>query len=76
MPIEAYGNCAVVRGQSKLHGAHVRALDLRCGAALVLSALAADGTTTIENVSQIERGYECLVSRFRDLGAEIERLED
>jgi UDP-N-acetylglucosamine 1-carboxyvinyltransferase len=70
--IEAYGNCAVIRGPAKLEGARVRALDLRCGAALVLAGLAAHGTTIIESAHQIERGYERIVSRLKQLGAEAE----
>ncbi len=76
MPIESYGNCAVVRGLAKLKGARVEATDLRCGAALVLSALAAEGTTEIENSYQIYRGYEHIESRLRSLGADIEKVED
>jgi UDP-N-acetylglucosamine 1-carboxyvinyltransferase len=76
MPIDSYGNCAVVRGPARLKGSRVEALDLRCGAALVLSALAAKGTTEIENSYQIYRGYEHVESRLRSLGADIEKVED
>lgn len=76
MPIESYGNCAVVRGPARLKGGRVEALDLRCGAALVLSALAAEGTTEIENSYQIYRGYEYIESRLSSLGADIEKVED
>lgn len=76
MPIESYGNCAVVRGPAKLKGARVEAIDLRCGGALILSALAAEGTTEIEDTHQIYRGYEHVKSRLRNLGAEVEEVED
>jgi len=76
VPIDSYGNCAVVRGPAKLKGARVEALDLRCGAALVLSALAAGGATEIENSYQIYRGYEWIESRLKGLGADVERAED
>lgn len=69
--IEAYGNCAVVKGPSSLKGANAVALDLRCGAALVLAALASEGRTTIENSYQIHRGYEFMVQRMASLGARI-----
>jgi UDP-N-acetylglucosamine 1-carboxyvinyltransferase len=69
--IESYGNCAVIEGPSQLVGTRVRALDLRCGAALVIAALGAEGTTTVENCSQIYRGYEHLVPRMAALGARI-----
>jgi len=67
--IESFGNCAVVNGPCQLRGAQVTALDLRCGGALILAALAAEGTTIIDNVCQIRRGYEHVVERFQRLGA-------
>jgi UDP-N-acetylglucosamine 1-carboxyvinyltransferase len=76
IPIQAYGNCALIQGPARLRGAPVRALDLRCGAALILGGLAAEGTTMIENCYQIDRGYEDIVSRFNRLGAQVVRLED
>jgi UDP-N-acetylglucosamine 1-carboxyvinyltransferase len=76
MPIKSYGNCAVVQGPAKLKGASVTALDLRCGSALILTALAAKGTTIIDNCYQIERGHEFVVERFRNLGAQIEKKDD
>lgn len=75
MAIESYGNCAVVRGPSRLKGSQVEAVDLRCGAALVLSALVADGVTQIDNSYQIYRGYEHIESRLRSLGADIGKEE-
>jgi len=75
MQIDAYGNSAVIKGPSRLHGAEVCALDLRCGAALILAGLAAEGTTTIGNIYQINRGYEYVAERFRDLGASIQQIE-
>jgi UDP-N-acetylglucosamine 1-carboxyvinyltransferase len=74
--ISAYGNCAIIQGPSRLKGASVKALDLRCGAALILAALAAEGTTVINNSHQILRGYEQLVPRMRNLGVDIESIED
>lgn len=71
IPIDNYGNCAVITGSTPLQGAQVSALDLRCGAALVLSALTATGTTVIDNIYQIQRGYEFIDSRFQQLGADI-----
>ena len=57
---------------SHLHGASVRATDLRGGAALVLAALAAEGETVIESTEYIERGYERFASKLSSLGASIE----
>ena len=71
MPIKAYGNCAIVRGPARLAGAEVRALDLRCGAALVLAGLSAEGTTVVHDCHQIERGYEDLVPKLQALGADM-----
>lgn len=74
MNIDAYGNSAVVQGPCKLHGANATALDLRCGAAIILAALAAEGTTVMDNIYQVNRGYEDLVPRFASLGAAIKSV--
>ena len=70
------GKTAIISGRESLYGAVVRAHDLRAGAALVIAGLAAKGTTQIENVSFIERGYERLVEKMVSLGADIKRIED
>ena len=70
------GKTAIITGQSSLQGAVVRANDLRAGAALVIAGLAAEGTTTVENIHYIERGYEHLVEKLTALGADIKRVED
>ena len=67
---------AVVPGGRKLHGAKVRATDLRAGAAMVLAGLVASGTTEISEIYHIERGYEDFVSKFKALGADIMKIED
>lgn len=69
--ISVDGRVAVVEGVKKLKGAAVKATDLRAGAALVIAGLVAEGTTTIENVKHIERGYEDIVEKLRKLGADI-----
>jgi UDP-N-acetylglucosamine 1-carboxyvinyltransferase len=48
--------------------------DIRAGIALLIAALSADGTSVIQNVEQIDRGYENIVKRLNQLGAEIERI--
>ena len=63
----------VVSGPSKLHGTDVISPDIRAGMALLTAALCADGTSIIRNVHQIERGYENLVDRLKNLGARITR---
>ena len=70
------GKTAIVTGQERLVGAKVHAFDLRAGAALVIAGLIAEGTTEIENVHFIERGYERLVEKMRSLGADIKRVEE
>ncbi len=69
------GRTIVIRGVARLRGARVRATDLRGGAALVLAALAAEGTSTIDEVYHIDRGYERLEEKLRALGACIERVQ-
>ncbi|MCS7009745.1 MAG: UDP-N-acetylglucosamine 1-carboxyvinyltransferase [Anaerolineales bacterium] len=66
----------LVSGPSRLYGEKVESPDIRAGMALVLAALAAEGTTTIRNVGQIDRGYERVDEKLRSLGARIQRLEE
>jgi UDP-N-acetylglucosamine 1-carboxyvinyltransferase len=66
---------AVISGPSTLKGGTVDSPDIRAGMAMLLAALAADGSSIIHNVGQIERGYERIDERLRALGAEIERVE-
>lgn len=72
--IKVEGRTAIIRGVPKLSGAIVAAQDLRAGAALVLAALAAEGLSEIEHVYHIDRGYEALEKRLRQLGANIRRV--
>jgi UDP-N-acetylglucosamine 1-carboxyvinyltransferase len=65
---------AIVAGPSRLHGAHVSSPDIRAGMAMLLAALCADGTSTIDNADQIERGYERIDERLNTLGASIRRV--
>ncbi|HVX39075.1 MAG TPA: UDP-N-acetylglucosamine 1-carboxyvinyltransferase [Gemmatimonadaceae bacterium] len=67
---------ALVSGPSRLHGSSVESPDIRAGMAMLLAALCAEGESTINNVGQIERGYERIDERLRALGAKIERVED
>ncbi len=72
--INVEGRTAVVKGVDKLVGAPVCANDLRAGAALVIAGLAAKGTTEIENIEFIDRGYENLVDKITALGGDIKRV--
>ncbi len=67
---------AVVSGPSRLRGSYLVSPDVRAGMAMVIAALCAEGRSLIDNVYQIERGYEGLVARLQGLGARIERAED
>jgi UDP-N-acetylglucosamine 1-carboxyvinyltransferase len=66
----------LVAGPSKLRGARVESPDIRAGMAMLLAALCADGSSTIHNARQIERGYERIDQRLNALGAKIERIVD
>ncbi|MGH7130193.1 MAG: UDP-N-acetylglucosamine 1-carboxyvinyltransferase, partial [Planctomycetaceae bacterium] len=65
----------VVVGPSRLRGGTVESPDIRAGMALLLAALCAEGRSRIQNVGQIERGYERIDERLRALGARIERID-
>lgn len=71
--IVSTGSSAIVSGPTRLHGTHVRALDVRAGAAVLLAALSANGTTVIDEIYHLDRGYERLDEKLRALGVEIER---
>ena len=66
-------NCAIISGIKKLVGAPVMATDLRASASLILVGLAAEGITEIERIYHIDRGYDCIEEKLRQLGADISR---
>ena len=72
--IKADGQLAVVQGVEQLKGAPVKADDLRAGAAMIIAGLAAKGTTEIEDILHIDRGYEDVVEKLRAIGADIKRV--
>ena len=74
--IQQDGTHAIVNGVKRLTGADLRASDLRAGAALVVAALAAEGTSTITNLHHIDRGYERLMEKLTGLGADVSRVAD
>ena len=67
---------AVVTGPSRLYGERLESPDIRAGMAMLIASLVAEGTSTIGNVGQIDRGYEDIDGRLRAVGAEIERVPD
>ena len=73
--VKIEGRKACIEGIPQLHGAEVKATDLRAGAAMILAALAAEGESVINGVKYIDRGYEDVEHKFNALGAEITRVK-
>jgi UDP-N-acetylglucosamine 1-carboxyvinyltransferase len=74
--IEIEGPSAIIKGGKPLSGAPVMASDLRASAALVIAGLAARGTTQVNRVYHLDRGYENIDTKLRQLGARVERIEE
>ncbi len=74
--IQTSGNTAIVKGKTQLNGAKIIASDLRASASLVLAGLCAEGETLIDRVYHIDRGYETIVKKLNDIGADIERITE
>ena len=74
--IEIEGPSAIVKGGKPLSGAPVMASDLRASAALVIAGLAAQGTTQVNRIYHLDRGYERMDEKLRKLGARIQRVEE
>ena len=72
--IRLEGNTAIIKGVARLTAAPVMATDLRASASLVLAGLVADGTTEVERIYHIDRGYECIEEKLQGLGAQIKRV--
>jgi len=73
--VHVEGRSAIVSGPSALHGGAVTVPDIRSGAALVVAALCAEGTTVLNNIYHLDRGYQELVGKLEGLGAHITRVE-
>ena len=74
--ITAQGKTAFFEGVEKLYGSPVYSSDLRAGAALIIAGIIAEGKTEIYNLEHIDRGYENIEEKFRNLGAKIERVKE
>ena len=74
--ISVEGNRATICGVERLKGAEVTASDLRAGAALIIAGLNAEGETVVSGVEKIERGYDNIVGKLRDIGADVELIEE
>lgn len=72
--ISVEGRLAIIEGGAPLIAAPVKATDLRAGAAMIIAALVAEGTTYISGISYIERGYEDVINKFKALGADIKKI--
>ena len=74
--IEVQGKTAIVKGIRKLYGTTVKATDLRGGAALVMAGISAKGTTKVENIEYILRGYEKFEQKLNNIGVEIKTIKN
>ncbi|HDI7588472.1 TPA: UDP-N-acetylglucosamine 1-carboxyvinyltransferase [Staphylococcus aureus] len=74
--INVEGRSAKLEGKSQLQGAQVKATDLRAAAALILAGLVADGKTSVTELTHLDRGYVDLHAKLKQLGADIERIND
>lgn len=74
--IKIDGRTAIVEGVPKLTGCQVKATDLRAGAAMILGGLVAEGETTVSDVYHIDRGYVDIEGKFRNIGADIYRIDE
>ena len=74
--VQVDGRVCVVEGGKRLSGAPVLACDLRAGAAMVIAGMCASGTTVVEDVRFIERGYENFVGKLNALGADIRIVDE
>ena len=74
--INVNGRTAIVAGVDRLYGSEVSATDLRAGAAMIVAALMAEGTSIVRKIHYVDRGYKKLEEKLRSLGAKIERVEE
>jgi len=73
--IDVEGRSAIVSGPNRLHGATVSVPDIRSGAALVVAALCASGTTVLDNIYHLDRGYQDIVTKLEQVGAHVTRVD-
>ena len=73
--IDIKGDTAIINGVESLHGADVKATDLRAGAALIIAGLAAQGVTQVSDMVHVWRGYEAIDAKLKSLGARVELLD-
>lgn len=73
---KGFYHSAIIKGPSKLRGIDLKVRDLRAGMAHLIAALVAEGQSVIEGIEEIDRGYENIDKRLRELGAQIERIDD
>lgn len=73
--VQQESNKAIIKGVKHLTGAQVIATDLRAGAALIIAGLCADGVSEVSSIQHVDRGYEKIIEKFSDLGANIKRID-
>jgi UDP-N-acetylglucosamine 1-carboxyvinyltransferase len=73
--IQVDGKVAVIEGVRQLTGVEVMATDLRAGAAMIIAGLVAEGQTVVSSIQYVDRGYEDVVVKFSNLGADIKRIK-
>ncbi len=74
--IKAFDKTAIIKGKTDLVGRKVKATDLRAGASMLVAGMIADGTTTIYNIEHLLRGYERIVSKLNNVGANIKLIDE
>ena len=74
--IKVSNQTAYIKGKTKLYGSEVKASDLRAGASLVIAGLIADGVTTISDIDHILRGYEHIIKKLQNVGANIKLVNE
>ena len=72
--IHVDGRVAVIEGVNRLYPAEIRCWDLRAGAAMIIAAMMAEGTSTVTDIHHVERGYERIIEKLSGLGADIHRV--
>ena len=73
--IHVEGQLAIIEGVPELYSSHVKATDLRAGAAMIIAGLMCNGTTHITDIYHIDRGYESFEKKFVQIGGQIERVQ-
>jgi UDP-N-acetylglucosamine 1-carboxyvinyltransferase len=74
--IKAFDKTAIIRGKTPLVGKSVKATDLRAGAAMLIAGMVAEGETEVDNIEHLLRGYERIVDKLNNVGANIKLIDE